>query len=117
MPLNVTNDEGDDITLSTPLLAYFPNNNVVLSMESQYLSNGSVVAYKVPGITNTSLIVQALYTKYIAESIYVTFAPCPPAFEEVQMDNRGINCKCFETFDNNIKCDGSNAKIYDSYIA
>ena len=98
LPLNVTNDEGDDVTLSTPLLAYFPTNNAVLSTESQYLSNGSVVAYKIPGITNTSLIVQTLDTKYIFESINVTFAPCPPAFEEVQMDNGGISCKCFETF-------------------
>ena len=115
LPLNVTNDEGDDVTLSTPLLAYFPRNNAVLSTESQYISNASIVAYKIPGITNTFLRVQTLDTKYIAEFINVTFAPCPPAFEEVQMDNGGINCKCFETFDNNIKCDGNNAKIYDPY--
>ena len=115
LPLNVTNDEGDDVTLSTPLLAYFPNNNAVLSTESQYVSNGSVIAYKIPGITSTSLTVQTLDTKYIFESINVTFAPCPPAFQEVQMDNGGITCKCFESFDNNIKCDGNNAKIYDSY--
>ena len=115
LPLNVTNDEGDDVTLSTPLLAYFPRNNAVLSTESQYVSNGSVVAYKIPGITNTSLIVQTLDTKFIFEFIDVTFAPCPPAFEEVQMDNGGISCKCFETFNNNIKCDGNNAKIYNPY--
>ena len=115
LPLNVTNDEGDDVTLSTPLLAYFPTNNAVLSTESQYLSNGSVVAYKIPGITNTSLIVQTLDTKYIFESIDVTFAPCPPAFQEVQTDNGGISCRCLESFDNNIKCDGNNAKIYVPY--
>ena len=115
LPLNVTNDKGDDVTLSTPLLVYFPSNNAVLSTESQYVSNGLVVAYKIPGITKTSLIVQTLDTIYIFESIDVTFVPCPPAFEEVQMDNRGISCQCFETFDNNIKCDGNNAKIFDSY--
>ena len=114
LPLHTINDEGDDVMLNTPLLGFFPKDDAVMSDGSRFISNGTVIAYKIPGITSASLKIQTLDTKYMFETIKVTFAPCPPAFQEVP-EEKGVGCKCLENFHNNIKCDGNSAEVYDSY--
>lgn len=118
LPLNVTNDEGDNVILSTPLLGYFPKNDAILSTASQYISNGTVVVYKKSSnISNSAiLVVQTLGTRFISQVINMTFEPCPPGFQEMSTDDgEGIYCQCQESFDNIIQCHGDSAKIHDSY--
>ena len=111
LPISLYNDQGQDVTSSTPLIGFVPSpsaNLSILDPDSYYISDGYYTMYKKPEAKNTDLHISTFSSTLLYTNVKIDFLPCPPGYEEVHVNISNstdvfVKCSCGK-YNGVVKC-------------